>query len=183
LRVAAEERAVRYGSWLYGLDAKPENADMPLLFKLHGSSNWIISGGDLKTRTVSWKDFDSAPGYRGYEGRGTEFPIFLPFWDKRIEEKPWLGLWRSAFSALGKVTHVIVWGYSLPPTDIKAQQLFAIAFRHRNFKLCVIDPQTGTRERWRELFSEAQFWEYASVKDFISYPPTWAKIEPSSGQA
>ena len=177
LRGTAEERGVTFDSWLYGLEPRPVEADVPLLFKLHGSSNWSISGANLKARTMNWSDFDRAPGYRGYEGTGNVFPIFLPFWDKRIEQAPWLQLWKNAFAKLQTVEQVIVWGYSLPPTDIKAQQLFAIALANKKFRLCVIDPSIATRQRWRELFAEAQFWEYSSVRDFLEYAPPWIGLE------
>jgi hypothetical protein len=51
-----------------------------------------------------------------------------------------LTLWKNACAALQAAEHVIVWGYSLPPTDIKAQQLFSITLERRDLKLCVIDP-------------------------------------------
>jgi len=114
LRGIGEERSVDFGPWIYGFEPQPSKGVIPLLFKLHGSSNWTIASGRLKSRTASWSDFDRAPGYRAYEGQGTVFPIFLPFWDKRIEEDPWLTLWKNACSALQSVEHVVVWGYSLP---------------------------------------------------------------------
>ncbi len=176
LRGIGEERGVDFGPWMYGFEPPPPERDLPLLFKLHGSSNWTISNQRLNCRTTSWRDLDRTPGYRAYEGHGTEFPIFLPFWDKRIEEDPWLTLWRNACSSLRKIEHVIVWGYSLPPTDVKAQQLFSIALATQNLRLCVIDPSHSTRERWRDLFQEAQFWEYTSVEEFLRSSPRWAQM-------
>jgi len=106
-------------------------------------------------------------------GRGTVFPIFLPFWDKRIENEPWLSLWQTALSVLEKAETLIVWGYSLPSTDVKAQQLFTLAKGITSFRLCVIDPSNATRERWREFFPNAQYWEYTHIQDFMTYHPPW----------
>lgn len=63
------------------------------------------------------------------------------------------------------------------PTDVKAQQLFSIALGRKNLKLCVIDPAASTRGRWRELFEEAQFWEYSSVTEFLQASPRWIQIK------
>jgi hypothetical protein len=123
--------------------------------------------------TQAWKDFDKFPGYQG-RGVGTKFPIFLPFWDKRIEDEPWLSLWQDAYTRLRQVSTLVVWGYSLPATDFKAQQLFALALRGNQFcHLCVIDPSRSTRERWREMIPDALYWEYEKVQDFFDFPPTW----------
>jgi hypothetical protein len=89
--------------------------------------------------------------YRGHDGTGTEFPIFLPFWDKRIEKRPWLDMWQLAYRRLKKTKRLIVWGYSLPETDIKAQQLFHLSLGGRAIDICVIDPAAKTRKRWRKL--------------------------------
>ena len=123
--------------------------------------------------TKRWEDFDRAPGYKGHHGEGTEFPIFLPFWDKRVEKHPWLSMWRKAFERLKQASNLIVWGYSLPQTDVKAQQLFSLACMGRKFNLCVIDPSSATRERWRELAPDAKCWEYYGIADFLKYPPKW----------
>jgi hypothetical protein len=171
LRRVAESRRVPFGPWVYGTVQRTYN--LPTLLKLHGSSNWRLTNDTFDVLTHEWSDFDAAPGYQGHRGKGTTFPIFLPFWDKRIEEEPWLSMWKAAFSRLRRASAVIVWGYSLPTTDIKAQQLFSLALRQRRFSLCVIDPVRDTRDGWRELAPEAQYWEYDGVQDFLNYPPKW----------
>jgi hypothetical protein len=106
---------------------------------------------------------------------GPEFPILLPFWDKTIEENPWLGFWKEAYLHLERCDTIIVWGYSLPPTDVKARELFSIAVKDNGSgtKLCVIDPSQQTRQRWRDLYPRAQFWEYLRIEEFLSRPPQW----------
>jgi hypothetical protein len=174
LRKSCEQRHQAFGPWLYGLSAEEQDLVGPQLLKLHGSSNWRINGKNFSVLTKSWNDFDQAPGYRGDSGSGTVYPIFLPFWDKRIEKNPWLSLWRTAYKVLARASELVVWGYSLQPTDIKAQQLFSLALAGKNnFNLCVIDPSQTTRGRWRDLFKNALYWEYESVKDFLVHPPNW----------
>jgi len=173
-KIASTRRAA-FGEWVYGLAEKPTEYKLPTILKLHGSSNWRLPIEDKKFEvlTSAWKDFDDSPGYRGHSGTGTIFPIFLPFWDKRIERGPWRQLWSDCLARLEKVGALVVWGYSLPPTDIKAQQLFTLGLSGRRFRLCVIDPSTATRDRWREIFPEAMYWEYANIRSFLRHPPKW----------
>jgi SIR2-like domain len=149
--------------------------ELPKLLKLHGSVNWTIDGKDISVRTQDWRSFDEAPGYRGYKGEGTKFPIFLPFWDKRVTNQPWLPLWREAHAQLRRTKYLIVWGFSLPLTDVKARELFSIATADGggDKRLCVIDPSQQTRDRWRDLLPNAQYWEYQNIYEFLSASPTW----------
>jgi hypothetical protein len=188
LRQAAESRMVNFGEWIYGIGEQPKDPLIPNLVKLHGSSNWKVeTENSLTVRTKAWSDFDGAPGYRGHAGKGSFFPIFLPFWDKRIEHEPWLEIWQFAFKNLQACNSLIVWGYSLPVTDVKAREFFYLALKHsvllplssRRIRLCVIDPSAETRQRWRELYPQAQYWQYADIKDFFSQPPNWFKIQGS----
>ena len=168
-----------FGPWLYGLEGAPAGFDLPTVLKLHGSQNWQIEDENIEVRTKEWAGL-SSPGYRGDVGVGTVFPIFLPFWDKRIERDPWLKFWTLAFARLATAESVVVWGYSLPTTDLKAQQLFKSALKDRPFNLCVVDPSPDTRERWRRLFPEALYWEYQAIGEFLDYPPAWwtAPVSP-----
>jgi hypothetical protein len=175
LRPVAMKQRKHFGDWLYGLSATPRASRLPVILKLHGSSNWRLRNEHFQVLTKGWEDFDDAPGYRGHKGTGTEFPIFLPFWDKRIEKNPWLNLWKESMLRLEATGTVLVWGYSLPPTDVKAQQLFTLALSGRRFRLCIVDPSTATRDRWRELFPEALYWEYDNIRSFLRHPPKWWK--------
>ena len=179
MRPVAESRDIAFSNWLYGLAQLPKNSNsnLPLIIKLHGSSNWKATKSADKDQidalTKSWKDFDLAPGYVGHKGTGTIFPIFLPFWEKRIEREPWLSLWQTAFKRLQQAEIILVWGYSLPTTDIKAQHLFDLTLARRDLKLCVVDPSQETCKRWRELLPRAEFWTYPSVEFFFQSPPQW----------
>jgi hypothetical protein len=176
LRSYAQKRGVAFSPAIYGLKADdPAIPHFPRILKLHGSVNWDLNGDEFRIRTGAWDDFESAPGYRGYSGEGTRFPIFLPFWDKQVTHGPWLALWRRAHQQLRETKHIIVWGFSLPTTDVKARELFTISVPDggANRRLCVIDPSQATRDRWWELLPNAQYWEYESFKGFKSASPAW----------
>jgi hypothetical protein len=151
--------------------------DFPTILKLHGSSNWVWneSRTDFELRDKKWKDFEKSPRYMRHSTHRTDFPIFLPFWDKRIEQGPWLGLWRSAYQRLRKAKVLFVWGYSLPVTDIKVRELLNISIQDsgRGMKLCIVDPSPQTRQRWRDLLTHALFWEYRSIQEFFDNRPPW----------
>jgi len=181
MRGIAESRSATFGPWLYGFGPLPTPRKLPVLLKLHGSSNWRLTASstrnsdkDFQIRTKEWGDFDKAPGYKRITTTEIRaFPIFLPFWDKRIEHKPWVTLWREALKKLRTAENVVVWGYSMPPTDVKSYLLFTLGLSGRPFNLCVIDPKDETRERWRNLFLDSKYWEYKSVKEFLKHRPPW----------
>jgi hypothetical protein len=181
IRGIAKSRSAGFGRWLYGFRTLSTPRKLPLLLKLHGSSNWRLNAsatGDsdkqFEIRTKEWKDFDEAPGYtRIAKTEIAGFPIFLPFWDKRIERRPWVTLWREALEKLRAAENVVVWGYSMPPTDVKAYLLFTLGLSGRPLNLCVIDPKDETRERWRNLFHDSKYWEYKSADKFLKYRPSW----------
>jgi hypothetical protein len=176
LRVHAEAIRVAFSPAIYCLERSDEPVQRFLkILKLHGSVNWDLNNKQFKVRTAAWDDFDDTPGYRGYSGEGTRFPIFLPFWDKQVTREPWLTPWQKAHKQLVETKYVIVWGFSLPTTDVKARELFTISIPDggANRRLCVIDPSQATRDRWRELLPNAQYWEYDSIKSFRSAPPAW----------
>jgi hypothetical protein len=177
MKPVAEARKISFERWIYGFIANKNSADLPLILKLHGSSNWKLTKSDktdiIDVLTQSWDQLDETPGYRGHLGEGSSFPIFLPFWDKRVERKPWLQIWRKAFERLGEVEALIVWGYSLPQTDIKAQHFFSLALDGKAVKLCVIDPSAETRKRWLELLPKAHFFPYDSIEKFFRAAPAW----------
>lgn len=97
--------------------------------------------------TTSWEQLMAAPGLRAGKAAYADtssFPILLPFWEKPVEQEPWIMLWRKAWKQLAKTDELIIWGYSLPPTDVKTRHLFSLATSRPNrsspLRLCVIDP-------------------------------------------
>ncbi len=168
---------VEFGAWLYGgsLCRSPRQAEsVPCLYKLHGSSNWKIHGGEFSVRQRCWNDFDKKPGYLGYKAKDIEtFPIQLPYWEKRIEVSPWSRVWQQAAARLRQTRNLIIWGYSLPLSDIKAREFFRIALDDLPLRVCVIDPGQEARERWRSLIHSRPFWTYSSFAEFCNRPPDW----------
>jgi hypothetical protein len=163
----------RFGEWLYGFGRSSEK--VAPLYKLHGSVNWEpdFRRGRVWAREKSWADFDSQPGYRA---RGPAFPILLPYWDKKIEQEPWRTIWQLAGHQLEDTSSLVIWGYSLPLTDLKAQALLRICTAPGHSKLanvCVIDPSKETRNRWRALFLKQRFWQYENIVQFLGAPPDW----------
>ncbi len=82
----AADRGILYGHWLYGLDVDGPKQDLPVLLKLHGSSNWTISSArTIEPGMTTWEDFFRQPGYSAGKADFTEpsrYPIILPFWDE-----------------------------------------------------------------------------------------------------
>jgi len=162
-----------FGSWIYGFASKPENAEnVPALYKLHGSVNWVYEDDSetFNVRQEDWSDFDGEPGYRSHSG----FAIMLPYWDKKVEEQPWNRIWERAAARLKKSSRLIVWGYSLPLTDLKASELMRLSLGRGCLEdVCVIDPSGEVRTRWRAMFPKQRFWPYDDIEEFLENPPTW----------
>jgi hypothetical protein len=171
---------IPFGTWIYGGSGEPPPTGarrVPSIYKLHGSSNWQIEGDRFVVHQQQWIDFDKQPGYRGHKADDLEsFPIQLPYWEKRIEALPWRLVWAQAFARLVNTRNFVVWGYSMPETDIKAREFLRTAFdrlENAPTRLCVIDPNVGVRQRWRRMFYGRQFWQYSSFEEFRQNPPDW----------
>lgn len=169
------KRMVPFGKWLYGFERKPDAANhVPTLHKLHGSVNWKLANGvggqfkRLELRGSSWNFFDRMPGY---VATGPSFPILLPYWEKRIEQEPWRGIWSRAAARLLVTSCLIVWGYSLPLSDLKAKELLRLTVQRSSSlsNVCVIDPSKETRDRWRAMFVNQHFWPFAGIEDFFTF--------------
>jgi hypothetical protein len=174
--------AVPFGRWLYGFSRCPKEWLGPTVFKMHGSFNWTMPesvGETFGVRTRGWPALERAPGFARFKQGGTSYPIFLPFWDKRIEADPWREVWIGAIERLEACNSVIVWGYSLPQTDVKAQLAFQLALGDRVINLCVIDPSSVVRDRWRAMFPDARFWEFENVERFLDNVPRWWREHPN----
>lgn len=168
------EKTVEFDRWVYELDPRPRSAcHFPSLLKLHGSSNWRVRPDGFFPTQDTWLDFDKAPGYGRFKVEEA-FPILLPYWDKRIEEDPWVHIWETAAGRLRHSDKLIVWGYSLPLTDVKARELFRTGLEIGSIEwLCVIDPSDQSRLRWRDIALRKKFRPYASIDEFFAQPPAW----------
>ena len=177
-----------FGKWFYGLGERTQNAppEIPTLYKLHGSLNWELKedeNGDTidgrKRWPSTWAQFApeliyTLPKREEYRGdKNWRPPVLLPYWEKRIEAGLWRHLWRGAAEQLGRTDILIIWGYSLPTTDLKARELLTLAFERRKAKLSrvvVIDPSNETQERWRRMFVRKVFYRFP---EFESFKPCW----------
>jgi anaerobic selenocysteine-containing dehydrogenase len=95
--------------------------------------------------------------------------VLLPYWEKRVEAGLWLKLWKGAAEQLRRTDILIIWGYSLPTTDLKARELLTLAFERREAKLAkvvVIDPSKETQERWRRMFVRKIFFRFPNFDEF-----------------
>jgi hypothetical protein len=162
-----------FGPWLHRFESRPPGTqEIPSLYKLHGSVNWSPLEDDLRPeiRQHRWKDFDILPGYTASRDTGFEFPILLPYWDKKVEASVWRDIWRSAAEHLRKTECLIIWGYSLPLTDLKAHELIRLttsAESNRLKSVCVINPDVDCRQRWRRMFVGARFWGASNIEEFF----------------
>ena len=175
LRPFAEAVAIAFGGSIYCFEgSRNEPIPIPKIIKLHGSSNWQLRKGRFSTGQ-SWTDLDKGPSQARRNSKEKDFPMFQPFWDRNFEYRRWLHLWREAHLQLLRTDVLLVWGASLSPTDVEARELFSISVGESgvNIKLCVIDPSPSTRQRWRDLYPRAQFWEYDRISKFLTDPPSW----------
>jgi hypothetical protein len=178
---AKKTKHAEFWRWVYRFDTPPKDLSIPSFLKLHGSSNWKIDpSGEVKVM----KALGRTPGYVASSAYTTPSacPILLPFWEKPVEQEPWIGIWKSALRRLEKTDHLLIWGYSLPITDVKTRHLFSLAFENRSnpLRLCVIDPSSDTQKRWRELLPDAEYWKYSSFFEFENHPPQWWKTRPDN---
>ena len=176
-----------FGGWFYGLCERTENAprDIPTLYKLHGSLNWRLKE-DEKGETQNarkqwpgtWAQFAQELEYVPKEREGYERdplwrpPVLLPYWDKRVETGLWLRTWKGAAEQLLRTNILIIWGYSLPITDLKARALLTLTFSRQQAKLSkvvVIDPSKQTQERWRAMFLRKTFFRFSDFAEFEEY--------------
>jgi hypothetical protein len=180
-----------FGEWLYGLGPRTHYApkEIPTLYKLHGSLNWRLEeheeGATQNVRKDwpgTWAQFAPELVYAPSEREGYchdkrwRPPVLLPYWEKRVEKGLWLKLWRAAAQQLRRTDTLIIWGYSLPTTDLKARELLALAFGSREAKLAkvaVIDPSKETQERWRRLFLSKVFFRFPNFEEFSR---SWAAL-------
>lgn len=179
--LAEMHRNKPFGKWFYGFADRPVDApaDIPTMYKLHGSLNWEFKEqdgeiDDVKNWPQDWNTFGKELDYLAISR--SERPILLPYWDKRIEKEPWLSVWRKAADQLRKTQSLIIWGYSLPTTDLKAKELLRLSLLEETSKLkkvAVIDPSRETQDRWRSLFIGQEFWRFADFDDFREFLSQW----------
>ena len=127
------------------------------LHKLHGSTTWFgrLDSSDLLS-IVRFDDLVPRWGSRAL-GLGREWdalkdtlsPMILPpLADKSVlyGNATMSSIWRRAHSALVKANHIVIFGYSMPPTDTSIMALIANAVTH-DPEITVINPNAEIVEK------------------------------------
>lgn len=174
-----------FGEWFYGFSEPPSGPpnEVPTLYKLHGSLNWELKedeDGEVQNARKAWpatwgefaQELEYLPTPREGAADNTDEncrpPVLLPYWDKRVEKGLWLKIWKAAAAQLVHTDSLIVWGYSLPATDLKVREMIKLALRRTDklSKVAVIDPSSETQDRWRSMFLDRQFWRFRDYEEF-----------------
>ena len=115
------------------------------LFKLHGSLHFDIQTPTNERSPVRLKKHP----YTKKKGE-MHFTIIPPEWHKNYREGTFAVLWRKAAEAIHQAKHLVVIGYSLPPTDLHASALFHTSIKKRSLRsLVVVNPDRSARHRVR----------------------------------
>lgn len=116
------------------------------VFKLHGSLNWSLQGGDL----AMYQDLRAA--YRN----GGNAAIIPPVPEKNVP--PWLQpVWKEAEQALRTSLYWVICGYSLPPYDAEVNRLLKAASAGRPLTIFLLSPESGILQaRWKSLAPAAK---------------------------
>ena len=74
-----------------------------------------------------------------------------PTWNKSEYHKALSSVWGRAAKELGEAENIFIFGYSMPPTDVFFNHLYALGATGgpslRRFWACNPDPEVGTRFR------------------------------------
>lgn len=84
---------------------------------------------------------------------------------KQDELGPLRPVWRDAYSALGRASHINVAGYSLPADDVEVRTLLRAGIMRGRTRpaLKIIDPSPATHARFRALVSHRITSDYGGV--------------------
>ncbi len=149
------------------------------LLKLHGSFNWLYCSecrqlftaaeGSGENLRFKYNHFDKISCV--HQGcRHSLQPIIIPpTMMKNYETMPFTHqLWRKARQALCDADHIVIIGYSFPPTDFRSKWLFRKAMQQstRSRKITVVNHATG--ERLQTLLR--QYSSLMRTKEVASYP-------------
>jgi hypothetical protein len=131
--------------WQPGVAApQPETVK---LFKLHGSLHFQISAADSPPNVK----LKQRP-YTKQSGTQLKFSIIPPEWMKQFDRGAFATLWAKASNAIHQAHHMVLVGYSLPPTDLHSTALFRTSVRRGHLtSLVLVNPDQDTRRRTRSV--------------------------------
>ena len=118
-------------------------------YKLHGSLHFQISDAEDAASDVKLK---KRP-YTKQAGESLNFTIIPPESNKEYDKGVFGKLWSKASDAIYKSEHIVVIGYSLPPTDLHSTTLFRTSVHGGKLKsLVIVNPDRDARKRIRSVF-------------------------------
>jgi hypothetical protein len=85
-----------------------------------------------------------------------DFSIIPPEWHKAYDRGVFARLWHDAAGAINRAQHVVIVGYSLPPTDLHANALFRTSVKKGSLRgIVVANPDPSARRRTRSVLQRA----------------------------
>jgi hypothetical protein len=132
-----------YDQWQPAVPAEPEKTVH--LFKLHGSLHFIVPEAQGRSVKLKQRPYTRQSG-------DLRFTILPPESNKRYDRGIFRDLWRAAGASLHRARHVVVVGYSLPPTDLHSTALLRTSVKSGSLRsLVVVNPDRQARHRVRSV--------------------------------
>jgi hypothetical protein len=151
-------------NWWQPTDPAPQSETVNL-FKLHGSLHFQIS----TTESPPQVTLKQRP-YTKQSGTKLKFSIIPPEWLKQFDSPAFSRIWSQASNSIHQTRHIILVGYSLPPTDLHSTALFRTSVRRNHLRsVVVVNPDRETRKRTRAVLQRG-LTENTVVLSFDSLP-------------
>ncbi|HVL49550.1 MAG TPA: SIR2 family protein [Candidatus Thermoplasmatota archaeon] len=142
-------------------------ADVQIL-KLHGSANWGVCRGCKKADKSDDQVIAYEDGYVPWRRRACplcnerylESGIIPPVFGKAGETRHVRDAWRQAREQLRYAHHVLVVGYSLPPSDHEARSLLRETQQSKNrMQVDIVCGERGGSAEYAHVFPGVQDWQ------------------------
>jgi hypothetical protein len=147
--------------------AAPSTKDDTIsLYKLHGSLHFNVA---KETVTLKRRPYTKQFGT-------LRFTIIPPESNKRYDEGVFKRTWNQASQSLHRARHLVVIGYSFPPTDSHSNALFRISIQRGGLKtLAIVNPDKAARFRTREvlkrgLSAKTRVVIFDKLSEFVAAP-------------
>ncbi len=150
------------------------------LYKLHGSLHFW-----WKPETSTKVLLKKRP-YTKQNGN-TRFRIIPPESNKAYDKGLFAGLWRGAATAIGRAKHIVVIGYSLPPTDMHATALFRTSIKEKSLEsLVIVNPDRDARRRTRSVLQRGlaettRVLSCDTLPEFLALDPSTWRLRHGDG--
>jgi hypothetical protein len=154
------------------------NGDIGYLLKLHGSVDWFYCANEhcrAYSKVFPLLDTDSM-SYCGECHESVQRLLIPPVLNKAYRQYPLIRkIWNLAIKEISIADEIIIWGYSLPPTDFYAYWLLKHGHKSCN-KIILINPMVVRRKkdkvnnafvkRFKEIFPDSNFALFEDFNDF-----------------